>query len=389
MGQVCSCLCLKSEHDDSWAASGPQEIDYVKLPAVATHKSVSPVGHGNKQLADIQVMDIKNSPSIVSPLRFPSPSSPIPSVTLSCNTKETSLLSLPARSPFSAHSVSSAMFFTPPSSYSEMDLLDARSDDAAEYPLAEPSPAAGGVWGTSLQGEDIFIREECIRQWDAMTDRAIETLITLVKDVDPSKLVYNDGKVKVYKEDRGSTHVLRAEYEVSYTPVEFVTYARDIRRRFDWDTNMKRVEVIARIGGDMDLVYQQFKRILTVSPRDLLLVRKWKHYPDDTSICVNVSVSHEGIPEQSGKVRAEIPLAGYLVFPTFSQSALPRTLNTSFPQCPASAPINGARVIFFTHMNPKGWIPSSIVNAVAVREVPKVAKKLVSAMDKHLSHLRR
>jgi len=164
--------------------------------------------------------------------------------------------------------------------------------------------------------------EEGMKVWDMKSDLSpinIIKLSTHFKDVDPLVL-----------------------YDVLHDP----------EYRATWDDHMVEGYNIQQIDPNNDVGYYSAKGMATVSGRDFVNQRAWR-VKGDEYIIKNHSVKHPKAPEKKGFVRAWSFMTGYLV----------------------RKHEQGCTLVYFTQTDPKGWIPTFVVNKVTKSFAPKKYSK--------------
>mmetsp|Transcript_4339 Transcript_4339/g.6080 ORF Transcript_4339/g.6080 Transcript_4339/m.6080 type:complete len:238 (-) Transcript_4339:69-782(-) len=174
-------------------------------------------------------------------------------------------------------------------------------------------------------------KEKTVRVWEQPSDKSsinIVRLWTVYDDIDALTL-----------------------YDVLHDP--------DYRR--EWDENMIEGYNIEQIDANNDVGYYSAKIGFGVANRDFVNERSWRVKEDKEYLIMNHSVVHPKAPEKKGFVRANSIQTGYLV----------RTQE------------KGATLAYVTQTDPRGWIPSMVINSVTKQFAPKIVDKLGNAARKY------
>ena len=151
---------------------------------------------------------------------------------------------------------------------------------------------------------------------------------------------------------------------------EFYDAMRDYSKRFEWDTRdagRRIIQIFHTPNHDDILEYQVVEHMVkkgtfVVSDRDFVTLNAEIWEDDHTMYCVGKSIEYEGAPQSArGVVRSIILYLGTRI-----------QLLTDGGESGKST----VRVWFVTQTDPKGWIPSSVVNW-AQRFLPKEYKQNV------------
>lgn len=93
---------------------------------------------------------------------------------------------------------------------------------------------------------------------------------------------------------------------------------------------------------------------MVVSNRDFVMARAVRVNDDGSILANHVSIEHPEKGDQKGFVRGEIDVSGYYIVPKSD---------------------NSCTCYYVVQLDPKGWIPTVVVNAVASKQ-PLVLAKL-------------
>jgi len=114
---------------------------------------------------------------------------------------------------------------------------------------------------------------------------------------------------------------------------------------------------IEELNENNDIGYYAVKLPAPLTDRDFVNQRSWRVRGDSEFIIMNRSVNHPAVPERNGFVRAHSHITGYLVQPYGE----------------------GCVIIYLSQSDPKGLIPSSLVNKATKSIAPKLVQQLHNA----------
>eukprot|EP00931_Biecheleriopsis_adriatica_P049254 TRINITY_DN28489_c0_g2_i1.p1 TRINITY_DN28489_c0_g2~~TRINITY_DN28489_c0_g2_i1.p1 ORF type:complete len:362 (-),score=80.56 TRINITY_DN28489_c0_g2_i1:127-1050(-) len=134
----------------------------------------------------------------------------------------------------------------------------------------------------------------------------------------------------------------------------------DVESRKEWDEMVIQAKTVEAHFPFYRLSYVAIKSpAFVISDRDLLLLGRIR-FDQDGSVLISLkSTTHPDYPEKSGLVRAEMVCGGYIIRPTAS----PQQFNMIWCGC----------------VNPSGWLPTAVANAVAWKQgltLPRVAQHI-------------
>lgn len=171
--------------------------------------------------------------------------------------------------------------------------------------------------------------------------------------------VYKDSKYRVWtrKSSDSSINIVKARtHFADVAPATLYDVLHDHEYRKTWDDNMIKGYVIQMINKHTEVGYYSAKMPATVSNRDFCNLRTWRADAERKEyIIFNFSVIHPDCPEQKGFVRARSLKTGYLV---------------------QTAEDGGSIFTYFSQSDPKGWIPTWVINMLMTKLPPKILDKL-------------
>jgi StAR-related lipid transfer protein 10 len=128
--------------------------------------------------------------------------------------------------------------------------------------------------------------------------------------------------------------------------------------RLDWDVNCKKCKTVVRMDARNDICYYASKAPPGISDRDVVCQRAWHMAGNGEYVILNTSVKHKSCPEKMKYTRAWSFLSGYLIRPHGN---------------------NSSSLVFISQTDPKGLIPSKIINYVTQKFVPDTVETLQRA----------
>jgi len=183
----------------------------------------------------------------------------------------------------------------------------------------------------------------CHDGWKQDYNKNNTTVWTKVNDVSDFKMI----KVRsVFKDVSAATL-----YDVLHDP----------QYRKTWDTNMLEGYEICCLNPNNDIGYYALKTPKPLKNRDFVIQRSWLETQKEYLI-VNHSVNHTSLPPKKGLVRGISYITGYFISPLGDQKNEP-----------------GCVVSYVTQSDPKGKLPSWVVNKVTQLLAPKIMNKMHKA----------
>eukprot|EP01102_Stenamoeba_stenopodia_P018660 TRINITY_DN6886_c0_g1_i2.p1 TRINITY_DN6886_c0_g1~~TRINITY_DN6886_c0_g1_i2.p1 ORF type:complete len:144 (-),score=26.17 TRINITY_DN6886_c0_g1_i2:213-644(-) len=117
----------------------------------------------------------------------------------------------------------------------------------------------------------------------------------------------------------------------------------DVNVLKQWDTEVEQMKTIQKFNDNIQLVYSSYNAPYPVWKREFVAIRCHKEEDDGTCISWGASVNHKDFPTPKDYVRGVIVVSGWHLRPVEGQPN--KTLCTRVVQ-----------------LDPKGWIPSTVVN---------------------------
>jgi len=175
--------------------------------------------------------------------------------------------------------------------------------------------------------------------------------------------VSSDGKTQVWdrKSDVSSVNVVRLVAHIATEALVLYDTLHDPDYRKVWDENMIEGYLIEQLDDFNDVGYYSAKApVALVASRDFCNERSWQVKDNRQYVIMNHSVVHPKCPEKKGFVRANSITSGYLV---------------------RVDDAGGCTLTYITQADPRGWIPTSVMNFVTSKYAPKIITKLENAAN--------
>eukprot|EP01104_Vermistella_antarctica_P005978 TRINITY_DN16714_c0_g1_i1.p1 TRINITY_DN16714_c0_g1~~TRINITY_DN16714_c0_g1_i1.p1 ORF type:complete len:260 (+),score=70.89 TRINITY_DN16714_c0_g1_i1:101-781(+) len=142
------------------------------------------------------------------------------------------------------------------------------------------------------------------------------------------------------------------------SPTLLYCVLHDSTYRKTWDTNMLEGTLIDTIGPNDEVTYYAAKCPTGIANRDFLNQRYWRVEEDKGEwIIRNHAVEHPDCPDKKGFVRGESIMTGYIV----------------------TKEGDGSKLIYLSQADPKGWIPSWVINMLTSKLAPRVIDSMHKA----------
>eukprot|EP00923_Selenidium_pygospionis_P037664 GHVN01065995.1.p1 GENE.GHVN01065995.1~~GHVN01065995.1.p1 ORF type:complete len:500 (-),score=48.62 GHVN01065995.1:2158-3657(-) len=190
---------------------------------------------------------------------------------------------------------------------------------------------------------------------------------------DDLALAFDSQCLKVWKKEFGIGRILvRGEFIAPVSPSEYSAFASSHVYRKTWDTNIDQIQHVEKIAENIDVCYSATRRIATIFPRDTTILRVIRSIEvqngcewDEAILSCNCSVEHPAVPERSGKVRADVHIGCYQAEPHVTPFGV------------------WTKVRMLHEVDPKGWIPSSVIKMVATKVFPRAVEAVLKGLMSH------
>lgn len=178
-----------------------------------------------------------------------------------------------------------------------------------------------------------------------------------------SKTLNDEGEIYIYVKPSKKTNFnkIKIKTKLKLKAEKIYEMLHDHEYRKEWDSNMIDGKVIENPTENTEIGYYSIKIFFGIKNRDFCTIREW--YNDEKEyIIFNRSVEHKECPSNKNFVRAISYLTGYYM----------KKINDS--EC---------EFIFYSHSDPKGWLPSNLINWIMEKIIPNSIKKIKEACEKY------
>lgn len=253
-----------------------------------------------------------------------------------------------------------------PRNASEAESL-LRRNGYSGHSLSVPTPVKFHQKEAPLLAEDNTNTEAASSALVDIANENASKFKALVESIDLStfEVMLDKDGFRVFGKDTAEGYMLWSEFSVPFTPLQFIQFVSKSERRKDWDSNIAECRKLTQLSESVCITYQVYKRFLTISSRDLLIISK-TFSEDGVWYDVSGSIESGMIPISKVHVRAKLILGGYIVKP-FNDSKG-----------------NRAKVISFSESSIGGSLPKSMVKKMSASAVPKFVGSLTAALKRDL-----
>lgn len=179
-------------------------------------------------------------------------------------------------------------------------------------------------------------------------------------------MLERDG-IKVLAKDTSDGILMWSEFKVPFNPQQFMAFMSKIEKRKLWDTNIAEVKKVCQANPNTFVTYTIYKRFLTISSRDLVLLSTQGQH-GDSLYEASSSIEMEEFPVNKSHIRAKMHLGGYFLTPV--------KVDSGEVHC---------KVVNFSESNVGGSLPMSLIMKMSATAIPKYVQSLCAAMSKELS----
>jgi len=193
------------------------------------------------------------------------------------------------------------------------------------------------------------------------TDEEFERMLKIMDSDEGFTVVSDDPKthIKVMTKPAPDTPIAAIKVETYYEDLEpEVVYdvLHDHRFRKTWDDHMIEGSIVEMIDPTNEVGYYSCKMPFPISNRDYCNHRSWRAFPDrKTWVIFNKSVLHPDCPVEPKFVRGWSFFSGY---------------------CVQKREEGGCIMKYYTHNDPRGWLPSWAINFVSSKVAPGLLGQL-------------
>lgn len=181
-------------------------------------------------------------------------------------------------------------------------------------------------------------------------------------------MIEKDG-IKVLSKDTPDGILMWSEYSVPYKPRDLLAFIAKTEKRKLWDSNIAEASKVAQTSSNTYVTYTVYKRFLTISSRDLLLLNTQGQH-GEAYYEASSSIEIDEYPITKTHIRANVILAGYYITPITDDSGAEHS-----------------KVVNFSESKFGGSLPIGMVKKASASAVPKYVRSLCVALSKDLTHL--
>lgn len=193
-----------------------------------------------------------------------------------------------------------------------------------------------------------------------LLDRAHKAVLELVGREDLDTLV-ETAEVRVCGKVSERGYYLRTVWETVVGKEKVMEFFRRVDLRPTWDVHMESCRIVSQ--GEYTVTYQLYKKVVAVSPRDMVLASK--AYDQTQSLLeVSTSIDIPDCPPRVNVIRARVFAGGF------------RTETTE---------MGLTRVVLMTEIDFGGVIPKSVMLRMSAMNMPAFVKNLSQALLKDAS----
>lgn len=188
-------------------------------------------------------------------------------------------------------------------------------------------------------------------------DKAFEAVLKVIKAKDLDLLLSN-ADLRVYGRLTPRGYFIKTVWQTPLPPDTVMRFIRKYEERPTWDPNLTACSLLSAVNG-VSFVYQRYKKVLTVSPRDMVLGIK-TYTLKDAMIDVAVSMDLPEYPVYEEAVRAQVYMGGFY----------------------AETTRDGTRVIAATEIDFGGVIPKVMMMRMSAMAMPTYIKRLMAGVQR-------
>lgn len=180
-------------------------------------------------------------------------------------------------------------------------------------------------------------------------------------DQDSEKLIEKDN-CQVYGQLSTDWFLLKSVWYSKFSPEQILNFLRVLDQRKNWDKNIETIEEIPSNSDSEFFTYMKFKKVLTISQRDSLIVSNVIQR-DDGVLIISKSAELANYLESESVTRMNILIAGYY-FSVTSEGNL------------------GTKVFSLTKADFRGVISHKLVQKATALALPKMFQLMEQCMGK-------
>jgi hypothetical protein len=199
-----------------------------------------------------------------------------------------------------------------------------------------------------------------------MKDEEFDDFTKRVEETEGWEKIFDKNGTTVYKKKTADSKIHAVKVFTFFADVsadQIYDTLHDHEYRAEWDENMIEGKVIEILDTHNEVGYYSAKMPTGITNRDFCNQRAWRASKDKGEyIIMNHSVPHPDCPEKKGFVRGISIRTGYLM---------------------RIRPEGGVHFMYYSQSDPKGWIPSGIINWLMTQLAPKIVTKFHKAAQNY------
>lgn len=235
----------------------------------------------------------------------------------------------------------------------QSDLELESTQQALLFPVSPQSQSSPPTIELEAFAEPAFAPQSKLQQ-------AYEAVMKVIYSKDLETIVNSTG-LHVYGRTCERGYFVKTVWETAFHRDQVMDFIRKYEERPTWDPNLVECSLLSCRNG-VSLVYQRYKKVLTVSPRDMILAIKTFGL-SNAVVDVAVSIDLPDRPVAEGVVRAQVHMGGF--FATSTLSGL-------------------TRVIAVTEIDFGGVIPRAMMLRMSAMAMPNYIKRLMEGVKRHV-----
>lgn len=180
-------------------------------------------------------------------------------------------------------------------------------------------------------------------------------------------LMLEKDNIRVMTKDTSDGFLIWSEYRIPFRPHQFLSFISKTEKRKLWDSNVAEVTKVCQANVSTYVTYTIYKRFLTISSRDLLLLNTQGQH-DNSLFEAYSSVEVDEFPVNKSHIRARMLLGGYYITPLSDD--------------PDG---NLSKIVSFSESSLGGSLPLSMVKKLSATAVPKFVQSMCEACRKDVA----
>jgi hypothetical protein len=255
----------------------------------------------------------------------------------------------------------------PPEEVASISIADPLVSNMMEGCLIEMKsiPTVTQENQVTLESTDLPIpsrTEQLLTQSDQLFQQFLDLINSSENDTSFVQVVAKEG-ITVYSKDVEEGFVLKCIWKIPYSPDEFINFIGNIEHRKKWDKNIDQVKVVDSLDEKTRVMHLLYKRILTVSPRELLVLNR-KQKRGEVWFDVSASIQSSEFPENPSYIRAHLYIGGHMIEPCLEEDG------------------TRAKITNYVQADFGGSLPATMIKKMSAMTLPQFAKSITKAIEK-------